>query len=189
MQDHDLKFTAFSFANNTIFGAKAISFLLGIAVLCLAVLSAITGWTLKNIIDWSEQYFSSSFVTIFTLLVFVALLSLVKVYGRSANEYGVRPWFECGLQAASTISTLALTFTLLGISIGISGLSDQELNPSSIPSVIKSLTDQFSMAFMTTVVGLPVAAALRSILSVYKAQAEEKSERTILQNIGQREVG
>ena len=178
-----------SFANNSILSAKAISILLGITVLSIAILSAVTGWTPANIMEWSERHFSGTFITIFTLLVFLALLSLVKVYGRSSREPGVRPWFECGIQAANTISTLALTFTLLGISIGISSLSDQELNPHSIPSVIKSLTDQFSIAFMTTVIGLPVSAALRSILTVCRVRAEDISVTTIPHKSTQQEIG
>jgi hypothetical protein len=36
--------------------------------------------------------------------------------------------------------------------------------------VIKSLTENFSMAFMTTVVGLPTSALLRSLLLVAHAR-------------------
>ena len=90
----------------------------------------------------------------------------------------MRPWFETGVQSANAIATLALTYTLLGISLGIGGLAGQELNPTTIPSIIKNLTEHFSMAFMTTVIGLPVAAVLRSTLLVTFSRAEERTHTT-----------
>ena len=82
-------------------------------------------------------------------------------------------WVEIGLHAAGGIATLALTFTLLGISLGIGSLSDQTLSPETIQEVIKGLTEHFSMAFMSTVVGLPVSAALRAVLLVTRSRIEE----------------
>jgi len=61
---------------------------------------------------------------------------------------------------------LALTYTLLGISLGIGGLAEQTLTPDTVQEVIRSLTAKFSLAFLTTVIGLPTAALLRAILMV-----------------------
>ena len=74
------------------------------------------------------------------------------------------------MHAAQGVATLALTFTLLGISLGIGSLADNQLTPDTIQSVISQLTNRFSMAFMTTVIGLPVSAVLRTGLAVTYAR-------------------
>lgn len=75
-------------------------------------------------------------------------------------------WLEVGVQAANGVTTLALTFTLLGISLGIGGLAGQPLTPETVQPIIRQLTADFSLAFMTTVVGLPVSAGLRAALLI-----------------------
>lgn len=72
--------------------------------------------------------------------------------------------------SANGVTTLALTFTLLGISLGIGSLAGQELNPDTVPVIIREMTANFSLAFMTTVVGLPVSAVLRSLIVVTHAR-------------------
>lgn len=82
------------------------------------------------------------------------------------------------MQASNGITTLALTYTLFGISLGIGTLSEATLTPDTIHEVIRALTANFSLAFMTTVVGLPVSALLRSLLAVTHARIEAaKSDR------------
>ena len=58
----------------------------------------------------------------------------------------------------------------LGISLGIGSLAGQDLTPDTIQSVIRTMTANFSLAFMTTVIGLPVSALLRSLLIVTDAR-------------------
>jgi hypothetical protein len=82
--------------------------------------------------------------------------------------------YDAGMQAANGISTLALTFTLLGISLGIGTLSEQPLTPESVNGIIGELTKQFSMAFMTTVVGLPSSAILRAWVSLRYTKIEKE---------------
>ena len=158
---------------NAIFGAKAVSILLGSAIIGVAITSASTGWTVDVMLDWSAKILSASFLVMFGGLLFLSLMAVLKIHGCSIHEPGVRSWFAGGVQAANGIATLALTYTLLGISLGISSLSNQELNPTTIPEVIKGLTAHFSMAFMTTVIGLPISALLRSLLMIYRARAAE----------------
>jgi ribose/xylose/arabinose/galactoside ABC-type transport system permease subunit len=67
---------------------------------------------------------------------------------------------------SNLISTLALTYTLLGISLGIGELSSSKLDIDTINQTISKLTQQFSMAFMTSVIGLPLSGLLRSILII-----------------------
>lgn len=154
--------------------AKAMSIMLGSGVIGLAVVSAMTGQSLQRIVEWSDKIFGGLFLAMFAGLLYASVLALIKVHGRAANEPGLRAWFESGVQSANAIATLALTYTLLGISLGIGSLAGQELNPETIPHVIKGLTEHFSMAFMTTVIGLPVSAALRSALLVAQARAEDR---------------
>ena len=75
-------------------------------------------------------------------------------------------WFETGLQLSNLISTIALTYTLLGISLGIGELSSSKLDVETINETISQLTEQFSMAFMTSVIGLPLSGFLRSVLII-----------------------
>ena len=76
----------------------------------------------------------------------------------------VRP--RTGVAGRSGVATVALTFTLLGISLGIGGLSGTALTPDNVQGVIAELTGHFSVAFMTTVVGLPSAALLRAVVTL-----------------------
>jgi hypothetical protein len=82
-------------------------------------------------------------------------------------------------KAANGIATLALTYTLLGISLGVGTLAEQELTPETVRHVIRGLTSQFSLAFMTTVVGLPTAAVLRTLLVV--THARQRGQGTMLE--------
>ncbi len=54
----------------------------------------------------------------------------------------------------------------------ISTLAHEALTPDSVQGIIQELTGKFSMAFMTTVVGLPIAAVLRTMLVVTQARSE-----------------
>ena len=165
-------------------GARALSYLLGFTVIGLAGTVMITEMQVADIVAWSEKIFGTLFLAMFCGLIYAAALALVRVTGRSAAEPGVRTWFETGVQSANAIATLALTYTLLGISLGIGSLADQELNPQTIQDVIKGLTDNFSMAFMTTVVGLPMSAGLRAALLVSFSRAQERAARHTLTYTG-----
>ena len=77
------------------------------------------------------------------------------------------------MQLSNLISTIALTYTLLGISLGIGELSASKLDVNTINQTISKLTEQFSMAFMTSVIGLPLSAILRSIIVIFYEQSKE----------------
>ena len=160
---------------NIISWAKALSLLLGLAILTLVLVTAMTGKPVGQLIATSEKLFSGLLIAVFIGLLYASVLALTKIHGQDANQPGIRSWFETGVQSANAIATLALTCTLLGISLGIGSLSGHELNPTTIPQVIKGLTEHFAMAFMTTVIGLPVSAALRSALLVSYSHAEERA--------------
>lgn len=135
---------------------------LGAGVILLAIASFVTDMALSDILEWVSAYFSISFALCFVALVTLGLLALYKVHCNERCEF----WFEVGQQAGNGISTLALTFTLLGISMGIGTLAGQNLSPETVNALIGELTTQFSLAFMTTVVGLPTAALIRALISI-----------------------
>jgi len=108
------------------------------------------------------------FLAVALLLTLIALSALVRVQeARDAGDLAF--WRDTGLHAASGIATVALTCTLFGISLGIGSLARTELSPDTVNAVIAELTGYFGLAFMTTVVGLPLAAALRALLGLAAA--------------------
>ena len=160
--------------NATGTGSKALSYVLGTTAIGLAAVVLGSSMDVAGVIDWTTRIFGGLFLIMLVGLIYVAAVSWVKISGSRASNPGVRTWFEAGIQASNGVSTLALTYTLLGISLGIGGLADQTLSPETIQDVIRGLTKHFSMAFMTTVVGLPISALLRAGLLVSYSRAEER---------------
>jgi hypothetical protein len=142
--------------------ARPVALISGGGIITLALVTYIWNLDLGNVFNWFEQAFGPVFIVLYLGLVGLGLTAFFQISKDKDNEV----WFEVGEQASSGISTLALTFTLLGISLGIESLSSQSLTPETIGSVIQELTRHFSTAFMTTVVGLPTAHCLRSALSI-----------------------
>ncbi|WP_420418864.1 hypothetical protein [Pacificispira sp.] len=137
------------------------SLLLGVAVLALAAGVAATDLGAADILDWLADTLGTTFLTLLGLLCGVAFWAWVRiVQNHPRRDF----WLEAGLHAAAAVATLALTFTLLGISLGIGTLAHTELTPETVQPVIADLTEQFSLAFMTSVIGLPVSAGLRAAL-------------------------
>ncbi len=157
-------------------GSEAASYALG-AVVILAALVVITqSADLTDVTGWALEVLGVSFLMLLGTLVFVTLfcwVRLMRADGPDA-EFDRDYWSEFGVQAANGVTTLALTYTLLGISLGIGSLAGQDLTPETVQGVIRDLTANFSLAFMTTVVGLPTSALLRSLLVVTRAR--QKSE-------------
>jgi hypothetical protein len=149
-------------------GSRAISLMLGGLVVVLAAAAMSTSMSTADIIARVQEIFGITFISMMGGLVLTALYCW-SMAGRSGDG---RFWTEAGLQAANGIATLALTYTLLGISLGIGTLAEQELTPDTVRHVIRGLTSQFSLAFMTTVVGLPTAAILRTLLVITHARTQ-----------------
>ena len=157
-------------------GSRALSGLLGLAVITIALAVLMTPMNVGEVIDWAERIFGILFILFFVALVYTALLSIVQVKTIPAGAPGHRTWFETGIQASNGLATLALTYTLLGISLGIGSLAAQTLSPETIQNVIGDLTEHFSMAFMSTVVGLPVSAVLRAFILITRTRVEERQQ-------------
>lgn len=166
---------AMSFAGT---GARSLSVFLGLAAIVLAGSAIFTTHKPAEIANWALDVFGITFIVLLSGLVFLTLFSWVRYGQEKAQNFKVdnkaRVWMETGLHAANGISTLALTYTLLGISLGIGTLADQNLNPDTVQGIIRGLTEHFSLAFLTTVVGLPISAALRALLLVTEANYEKE---------------
>lgn len=156
--------------------------IVGIGLIFLAAASYMTNMTLLDLLNYVEQIFSFTFILLFTPLVLCGSYALIILNRHSADRAQKIFWFEVGQQSANGISTLALTFTLLGISVGIGTLSQQSLTPESVNEVIGVLTKQFSMAFMTTVVGLPTATLCRALLSICMVRPQKQYQNYISLN-------
>ncbi|MGQ8365706.1 hypothetical protein [Glaciecola sp. 1036] len=143
----------------------------GALVILGAALSFFLDMSVADMLDSLNRHFGKTFSFLFIALVCLATLALKKMY-EIAPVNGQAYWAEIALQAANGISTIALTFTLLGISLGIGYLSEKPLAPENVNDIISQLTSQFSMAFMTTVVGLPTAAVLRALVAVKLAKSQ-----------------
>ncbi|MDB2468572.1 hypothetical protein N9X39_00690 [Alphaproteobacteria bacterium] len=157
--------------------------MLGGVVIGLTSFVMFTGHSSAMAVAWASEVLGLPFLLLLASLVFAGLLCLLKLLATRSILDGTKrdtqriKWLQAGLQSCNGIATLALTFTLLGISLGIGRLSEGGLTPENINSVIADLTAHFSLAFMTSVIGLPLSAAMRTALIVGNA-----SLMTVLEN-------
>ena len=147
-------------------GSRSLSYFLGLCAISLAVA---VGWTSSEtyeIAEWALRVFGATFLCLFAALVFICLFCWTRIREYASEPAMRQVWVDSGFHAANGISTLALTYTLLGISLGIGTLADQDPTPESVQGIIQSLTEHFSLAFLTTVIGLPVAAIMRALIGI-----------------------
>ena len=152
-------------------GSRAVALMLGGVVIGLAIIVMATQWSAGDVAAWASRVFGGTFIALMGGLVFTSVFCWVKL----RHTHGEQVWLEAGLQAAAGITTLALTYTLLGISLGVGALASQELTPETVRVVIRELTENFSLAFLTTVIGLPLSAALRTVLLVTNARIKTRA--------------
>ena len=136
--------------------------IVGGVVILLALASFLTDQRVSALLFWLHQVFGWGYAVIYGVLLGAGLCAWRRLLFTKETAF----WMELGQQAAGGIATLSLTFTLLGISLGIGALTDKTIEPQTIQSIIQELTGHFSTAFMTTVVGLPTACALRAALAL-----------------------
>ena len=108
--------------------------------------------------------FGYSFLVLISALIILVCFSWIKMFEAKYQNIDRQIWVETGQHAANGVATLALTYTLLGISLGISTLSGEI--KQQYQALIGSLTQHFSTAFMTTVVGLPISGILRALIGI-----------------------
>lgn len=142
------------------YSARIIYMIMGLSAITLALSVLLFNKTPQDIVIQVIDWFGYSFLTIISLLTFVSVFSAIKML--QCPPQRMIFWRDCALHHANGINTIALTFTLLGISLGISTLAEQQLTPQTIQTIIGGLTAHFSVAFMTTVLGLPLSAGLKS---------------------------
>lgn len=147
---------------------RALSMLLFATVLGALLLVVAAAISPGEVVAWALRSLGLGYLALLLVLVLGALIALTRLRDAESVE-DLHLWRDAGLHAASAIATMALTWTLLGISLGIGTLAETELSPGTVQSVIAELTKHFSMAFLTTVIGLPVATALRALISVAAA--------------------
>jgi hypothetical protein len=161
-------------------GNRSLSYSLGTLLVAAAAAVMATSKSPDEIVRWAEQVFGVSFLVLFGLLGFAVLFCWARML-QSAEVSGLRRfWLEAGLHAANGIGTLALTYTLLGISLGIGSLADTELTPATIQQVIRGLTGHFSLAFLTTVIGLPTSAVARALLLLTEQRSGVQAQGGLL---------
>ena len=164
--------------------SRTLSYVLGAAVIVLATAAVATPLDARSIIAWVTDLFGPIFLFLYVVLVLAAVYAWTRMQNSPHGSPRAALWLETGLQAAAGLVTLALTFTLLGISLGIATLADQQLSPATIQGVISDLTQKFSLAFMTTVVGLPSAAVLRMLLMLSHARAAATQPVNTFEGVG-----
>ena len=159
--------------------AQSASYLLGGTAIALAL--ALAAWSIdpKTAVDWAFTILGPGFVAAIAALTFGVLFCLIRLKQAEGREAEADFWLGAGLQLSSGVATLALTYTLFGISVGIGALAGQGLTPETVEGVIRDLTASFSLAFMTTVIGLPLSAAMRGLLVIVHGR-QRLADRKIL---------
>ena len=148
------------------FGVRALAVLGGLVVIGLALSLLFFGVAPKDLFTAAKDTLGVLFMALVVGLVLTVMIAVAKICDTQLDGQSKSVWLHIGLHAANGIATVALTFTLFGISAGIGELAAGDLKIDTINTVIASLTDQFSMAFMTSVVGLPLSALMRVVVGV-----------------------
>ena len=161
--------------------SRSLSYLLGMTVIILAFSVMFTAKPLPQVTEWIREVLGYSFVILTGILVFAVLFSWVKLTSEKDEKFDL--WMTSGMQAANGIMTLALTYTLLGISLGIASLSGKALTPETVQPAIQEMTTNFSLAFMTTVIGLPLSALLRGLLVITVTRMQGANVRSMQERI------
>ena len=157
-------------------GSRSLSVLLGLVAVGLAVAVSATSMDPRGIAEWALDMFGPTFIVFCGSLVFLSLFAWTRMIRTRFKVTERELWLETGLHAASGVATLALTYTLFGISLGIGTLADQPLNPQTVGGIIQDLTRHFSLAFLTTVVGLPTSALLRALILITDRRLDTKED-------------
>ena len=74
-------------------GSCALSGLLGLAVITIALAVFMTPMDVGEVIDWAERIFGILFILFFAALVYTALLSIVQVKTIPSGAPGHRTWY------------------------------------------------------------------------------------------------
>ena len=145
---------------------QTISIIGGSLIIILAFFMFALGQDPKLLLSSAKETLGTPFLALTFSLTAISILSISKIIDGNPSQREKNIWLLLGFHSSNGIATLALTFTLFGISKGIGGLTAETLNIDQINAVITTLTSQFSMAFLTSVIGLPLSAVLRVTVAV-----------------------
>lgn len=154
----------------------------GTGAIAVALLVWLTGLELGELVQWLWKVFGPIFTLLYTLLLLTCVYQIKRIETQPDSESRIA--HIKAAHAASGISTVALTFTLLGISLGIGGLADTPVNADTATGLVAQLAGHFSTAFMTSVVGLPTAAAMRAWIAIVYEKTHQQPLRLENQTIG-----
>ena len=161
-------------ATNSAVIVKCLVYLIGSVVIGLALISYVTALEPGAILAWLLERFTVLFLLLLGFFVITGVTGVLKLNGSITDPF----WQECALQSANGLAALALTFTLLGISLGVGALGQQIISPQTVGRIIQELTTHFSLAFMTTVVGIPLSTLLRAATQLRIQNLKVKREDT-----------
>ena len=147
-------------------GFRVSAVLGGLVVIGLALILLVFGVSPKDLFSAAKDTLGVLFMVVAVGLVLTVMMAAAKILDTQLDRQSKSVWLYIGFHAANGIATVALTFTLFGISAGVGELAAGDLNIDNINTVIASLTEQFSMAFMTSVVGLPLSTLMRVVVGV-----------------------
>ena len=145
---------------------RVLAILAGLIVILLALILFIFGIAPMDLFTTARDTLGMLFMSLSVGLLMVTMMAIAKIQDPGLERGRKTAWFQIGLHAANGIATVALTFTLFGISAGINQLAAGELDIDSVNAVVTGLTSQFSMAFLTSVIGLPLSALMRVVVVV-----------------------
>ena len=124
---------------------RVLAILAGLIVILLALILFIFGIAPVNLFTSARDTLGMLFMGLSAGLLLITMMAIAKLRDPSLEFGRKTAWFQLG--HANGIATVALTFTLFGISAGINQLAAGELDIDSVNAVITGLTSQFSMAF------------------------------------------
>lgn len=100
------------------YGSRAASYVLGSLVLIGAIASFAVSSDTSVIAGWALDVLGVGFLGLLGGLVFASAVSFVRMTATDASDADAVFWLEVGVQAANGVTTLALTFHLVGHQLG-----------------------------------------------------------------------
>ena len=145
--------------------ARAGGRLVGFLCIIIAVGSLITFDTGTALFSKTVRLCGLEYLIPVLALCFVCFLAINLMQKHKDNALCVERYFLLGPHAANGVATISLVFTLIGICSGIGIIGQVTSDGSqSLPS-LADMSTRFQQAFATTIIGLPLAAFLRYVLS------------------------
>ena len=145
--------------------ARAGGRLIGFLCIILSVGSLVTFDTGTALFLKTVQLCGLEYLIPVLALSFFCFLAINLMQKHKDNTLVVEKYFLLGSHAANGVATISLVFTLIGICSGIGLIGQVTSNGSSALPGLADMSTRFQQAFGTTIIGLPLAAFLRYVLS------------------------